>query len=214
MPFIVTTPGFTPWATLVNETAPHAPECPRPLIELALRKACRDFFCTSRAWRAKGLTLATTAAGQRAYTFNAPANAELLNIHACWSGSQEVAVGNPGDSEDFYPSETNDDFAITVADGGRVVLIDPLPAVAGKVLNGDVSYTTSANAIGVPTWAYDEYREELARGAAARLVMQPKKPWTDREAYGMHMREFDRAVNDASNKAGPIRRNPLRTKVW
>jgi hypothetical protein len=211
MTIIATLSGFTPWTLLVNEAAAHVTECPRPLIEQALRKACREFFSTSRCWRAKNLTLATTVASQRAYAFNPPANAELLDVHVCWYGTEEVFVGHPGDDEDYYPTETSSDYAITVADGGATVLIDPLPVAAGQVLKGDVSYTLAANATGVPTWVYDEYREELACGAAARLVTQPKKPWTDREAYALHRKEFEMAMSYASNKAGPIRRRPLRT---
>lgn len=214
MPFIVTTTGFTPWSTLINETAPHVPECPRPLIEQALRDACREFFGTSRCWRERGLTLITTVASQASYTFNAPANAELLEVLAAWNGTEEVDVGLPGDEDDFYPTEAGSEFSVTATEGGSQLELAPLPLTAGVVIKGGVIYTLAPNAAGVPKWAYDEHSYGLICGAAARLVVQPKKPWTDRAAYALHRSEFMSAVRDASNQAGPVRRNPLRTKVW
>jgi hypothetical protein len=204
----------TPFASLVNEVVPLVPECPRPIIEQVLRDACRDFFSTSRCWRQRGLTLLTTVANQEAYTANPPANAEVLEVMAAWNGDEEVEVGLPGEEDDAYPDENDTEFRVAVGDDGTTLTLSPLPETAGVVIKGSLSYTLASNATGIPTWVYNEYRRGLASGAAALLVMQPNKPWTDRQAYALHQTMFDKAVRDASNKAGPIRRRPLRSVPW
>jgi hypothetical protein len=212
MPVIASLAGITPWAALVSETAAYVSECPRPIIEQALRDACREFFSTSKCWRERGLTLVTTVASQAAYTFNPPANAELMEVISAWDDDEEVDVGLPGEEDDFYPAETDSEYRITVSDDGTRIELSPLPLTAGVVLKGGVIYTLARNATGIPTWVYNEHNYGITCGAAARLVMQPRKPWTDREAYPMHRSSFMSAVNDASNKAGPAMRRPLRTK--
>jgi hypothetical protein len=206
MPIIVQPQAVTLWATIINDVAPHVPECPRPIIEDALRESCREFFSDSRCWRERGLTLLTTVASQKAYTFNAPANAELMEVIAAWNGTEEVEVGIPGEEDDLY--------RVTVADDGTQLELAALPETAGVVIKGGVIYTLARNAAGIPSWVYNEHRHGLACGAAAKLVVQGKKPWTDREAYKWLRGEFDTAVRDASNKAGPVSRRPLRTKPW
>lgn len=214
MPFIVnlSSASSTPWSMLVDEAAGLVPECPRPLIERALRRACREFFSDSHCWRASGLTLLTTVASQGAYTFSPPANGELLKVMSAWNGDEELDVETPGESDDAYPGETDSEYRIGVGDGGAEITVSPAPETAGVVIKGSVAYTLASNATGIPTWVYNEYRYGIACGAAAKLVMQPNKPWTDRPAYAAHMAEFRKAITDASNAAGPVRRRPLRTK--
>lgn len=214
MTLIVASPSFTAWPALVSELSSLVPECPQPLMKAELIKAARRFFTDSMCWRQSNLTLLTTVANQMAYTFNAPDNAELLEVISCWDGDDELDVGRPGETDDYHPEQSDSEYIITVANGGATLNLTPVPETAGIVLEGSVAYTLSNNAGGIPTWAYDEHKDGIVAGAAARLVMQPKKPWTDREAYRLHMDLFDTAVRDASNKAGPIKRRPLRTKPW
>lgn len=214
MPIITSSTGFTPWATLAPLVAARAPECPTPIIRDALQECMREFFSTSRAWRGKNLTLLTTVAAQEAYAANPPANAEVLQVMSCFRGTQEIECEVPGEEDDFYPDETSSDYRIGVSDDGLSYELHPAPVSAGEVLKGSVAYTLAENAIGVQDWIYREYRYAIACGAAATLVAQPGKPWTDRAAYAAHRAMFESAIREASNAAGPIRRRPLRTKAW
>lgn len=212
MTIIATSLDTTPWQAMVSEVALLAPECPVPIIKKALLDACRTFFSDSHCWRESGLTLLTTVASQGAYTFNPPANGELLQVMSAWNGDEELDVETPGEADDAYPGEADSEYRLGVGSGGATITVSPAPATAGVVIKGSVAYTLASNATGIPTWVYNEHRYGIACGAAAKLVMQPNKPWTDRPAYAAHMAEFRKAVTDASNAAGPVRRRPLRTK--
>ena len=215
MTILATPSTFTLWTDLSAHAAPLVPECPRHILELALRDACRDFFTVSRCWRERGLTLITTVAGQAAYTFNPSANAELSAVMAAWDGDDEIEVGHPGEDDDSYPTEQDDEtYRVTVANGGATLLLSPLPETAAVVIKGSVAYTVASNATGILTWVYNEHRRGLAAGAAALLVVQPKKPWTDRDAYAAHQSAYETALRRASNKAGPLRRRPLTVASW
>ncbi|MBP6638224.1 MAG: hypothetical protein KA179_11095 [Sulfuritalea sp.] len=210
----VVTSGVTPWAQMIPEALALVPECPNPIIRDALHKAMREFFSTSRAWRGKQLTLLTTVVAQESYNANPPANAEVAQVMSCYRDTEEVECEVPGEEDDFYPAETGSDYRISVSDDGLYYELHPAPASAGEVLKGSVAYTLAENATGVPTWVYREHRYAIACGAAAHLVAQPGKPWTDREAYKAHRDTFEAAIRDASNAAGPIRRRPLRVTPY
>lgn len=214
MTVIATPSTVTPWADMIAEVSALTPECPNPIIKDALLKAMRQFFSDSRAWRGKQLTLLTTVAAQESYSANPPANAELLQVMACYRGTEEIDCEVPGEEDDSYPAETNSDYRIGVSEDGTYYQLHPAPETAGEVLKGSVAYTLAPNASGIPSWVYREYRAGIAAGAAALLVKQPRKPWTDREAYAMHNAEFEKAIREASNAAGPVRRRPLRVTPY
>lgn len=214
MTVIATPSGFTPWSQMIPEALALVPECPNPIIQDALRKAMREFFSSSRAWRGKGLTLLTTVASQESYDANPPANAEVAQVMSCYRDTEEIECEVPGEEDDFYPAETGSDYRISVSDDGLYYELHPAPESAGEVLKGSVAYTLAENAVGVPSWIYREHRYGIACGAAAHLVAQTGKPWTDREAYAMHRAKFDEAIRDASNAAGPVRRRPLRVTPY
>lgn len=203
--------SYTPWSELISEVAPLVPECPRTIIEKSLREVCREFFSTSRCWRERGVTLLSTVASQATYAYANLANSVLLDVMAVWDSDRELHVGLPGEEDDFYPGQGDSEYLITVADGGLSLKLSPLPRSTGTVLKGSVSYTLASNASGIPSWVYDEHKYGIACGAAAPLVMQPKKPWTDSQSYAMRRREFEKCISYASNKAGPIRRRPMFT---
>ena len=77
-----------------------------------------------------------------------------------------------------------------------------------------MSYIPSINAAGIPTWAYNEWRHEIASGAVALLVIQPNKAWSNPSAYQLHQTMFEKGIRDASNAAGPVARKPIRVTPW
>lgn len=212
MPVIATLSGITTWPVLMVEVAALVPECPGPIIQLAAKEACREFFSRSYCWRQRDVTLLTTVAGQGAYSYAVPNDAELLRVHSCWNGQDEVHVALPGEEDDAYTGETDSDFRIGVSQDRTGLTLSPAPSSSGTVLTGSVSFALASNAAGIPTWCFNQFKEELAAGAAARLVLQPGKPWTDRAAYAAHRNLFDSGIRDASNEAGPVARRPLRTR--
>lgn len=214
MPIVVDTSGFTLWRVIYPDIALHAPECPTPLMESALRHAAREFFSTSSAWRDEAVTLATTVAGQIGYDFSPPANAELMRVHTAWNGSAEIDADVPGEEDADYPDQTNSTYRAGVSADSSQVLLRPAPEASGDVIQGTVIYTLSPNATGIPTWIYNEHRDGLAAGAAARLVVQPKKPWSNPQAYTMLRGMFTDAIREASNQAGPVRHRPLRVTKY
>lgn len=214
MPLIAQSTGYTQLAELYPLIAPHVPECPIPLIRAALIRALREFFSDSRCWRQTRITLLTTVQGQSAYQLAAPENGELLQVQSAWDGLTEVEAGVPGDDDDWSPDDTSTTWTIAVSADASNLELTPTPSTDGVVIKGSMSYTLSENASAFPDWVYREYKKGLAMGAAADLVLQPQKPWSNPQNYLLLRGDFEAAVRAASNLAGPTRRKAIRSKPW
>lgn len=212
MPVIASPSGFTPWTALVPFVAPKVPECPTPAIRQALIEAAREFFAASRCWRMRDITLLTTVAGQNTYAYNSPTNGQLCQVLTAYRGSEEIDVEQPGEGDDDEPGKTDGDYRIAMSDDASGFEVRPAPMLAGEVLKGSIALTTAENADGILTWVFRDYRQQIAMGAAAMLVIEPNKPWTAPALYDGYRREFEAAVALASNQAGPVRRRGLRVK--
>ena len=211
MPIILPS-ATTPWASMYADVVPHVPQCPTFEIEDYLRKAATDFFRASCIWRGRDLTLLTTVASQATYAYALPADARLNLVHVAYDGEDEIDVEEPGSELDYFPGETNTTLTIGVGEDRASFRVTPAPEAAATVIKGTVSYIPSVDASGILTWVFNDYRHEIAAGAAAMLVIQKDRPWTAPSMYGGLMAAFNDGVTRASHLRGATRRKPIRVR--
>lgn len=214
MPVILVPAGITEWASLYAGVAGHLPQVPAFEIDDYVRRASRSFFLRSYCWRSRGETLLTTVADQADYSYSLPSGRELNAVHVARMDTIELDCLLPGEEDDYHAEETSTTPAIMVAEDRASFRLAPPPADSDVEVVGTVSWVPASNALGIPTWAFDDYRDHIAAEAAAMLCIQDGRPWTNPAKYaGLHAM-FIEGVSVASNKAGPVRRRPLRTKAW
>lgn len=200
---------FTTWADMRSRVLRKAPECPGFRLDDALKEAAQEFFETSKVWRSSRDTLLTTLADTLDYAFTAPTNAEVHAVVSAWDGDDELGVALPGEQDNADQTETTDTFYV----GARPIdtlFITQLPTTAGNVIAGVLCFKPSVTAVGIPTIAWNRWGEQIACGAAAMLVTEPLKPWSQPNTYQFLRSQFDDGIRQASNSAGPVMRRPLR----
>lgn len=210
---IIDPASFTTWDTLARLAAEHLTECPEWAIADHVKTQARDFFKRSGIWRTKEATLLTTVAGQGEYDHTPATNAELSRVFSAWNGLDEVDVEDPGDWAGSPDALLDTTWKIGARDLNKMSL-SPLPEVAGVVIKGTVVYVPSKAGVGIPSHAYDEWGSQIAGGAAARLMLQANKPWTNPGMVPVLRGDFEAAVRQASMQAGPVKRKPLRVTPW
>ena len=212
---IVNPSTFTTWATALDQVAEHMTQCPVPTMQDALKRTARVFFTRSGIWRSDEQLLITTVADTQAYDFTPPTNAELSRVFSAWFGEVELDVAQPGQWADTATAtvETDTESLVVGVRDGKIYL-SPMPGTVGALIRGVVVYTLSGDSVGIPSHAWDEWGPAIAAGAASRLKMQESRPWSSPQMAGLLQNEFVRAINSASNEAGPVRRKPLRVRVW
>jgi hypothetical protein len=212
MPIIIDAGSFAAWSLLNQEAITFVAGCPVFLVETEVKAAAREFLRRSTAWRDRKVDLLTTVADEDEYAYDLPANAELNRVHVAWNGTTEVDVQVPGEEDDSETADTDTEWMIGVLEGGQGFRLTPAASTAGVELTGTVSYVTATNAAGIPQWIYDEWHYGIACGAAARLLKQVSRPWSNPQASVMLQEQFDVAIREASNRAGPVTRRPLRVR--
>lgn len=213
---IINPTTFTSWDELQQLVSPHVSECPVFLQLDAAKRAAREFFKRSGLWRTAEATLLTTVANQQAYAHAPATNAELERVFSAWLGEVELDVTQPGDAAATPTATTESDserLKIEARDGNSLWLT-PVPATAGSVIKGTLVYIPTKAGAGIPARAFDDWGMAIAAGAAAELVIHPKKQWSNPGVYGGLVDIFNDACRQASVEAGPVRRTPLRTGSW
>jgi len=213
MPIILPGATIKAWNLMSPDILPHVPECPLFEIEERARQAARDFCRRSYCWRSATVTLLTTVADQVLYTYVNPDQAELNAVHSIWDGATELDVALPGEYDDTQPDTSSSSWKVMV-DSETQLRVTPPPDSSGIVVTGTVSFVPSISATGLPSLIFDKYRLQIAAGAIALLVVQPKKPWSNPGAAMFHDARFEQGITDAANASGPVRRTRLRVKQW
>lgn len=200
---------FTTWADMRSRVLRKAPECPSFRLDDALKEAAQEFFETSKVWRSSRDTILTTVADTLDYAFTAPTNAEVHCVISAWDGDDELEVALPGEQDDADQTTTTDEFKVGARQTDTLYLTQ-LPTTAGTVIAGVLCFKPSSSAVGIPTQAWQRWAEQIACGAAAMLVTEPLKPWSQPNTYQFLKSMFDEGIRQASNSAGPVMRRPLR----
>lgn len=204
---------FTTWADMRSRVLRKAPECPNFRLDDALKEVAREFLTTTQVWRMARGTLLTTVADTLTYAYVPPNNGEVCAVISAWNGDTELDVIVPGEQDEDEPSEISDDYKVGVRFLDTLYLSHK-PLSAGVDIEGVLAFTTSETAAGIPEDVWRQWGEEIACGAAAMLVTEPAKPWSNPNTYQFLRGRFEDGMSDASNSAGPVRRKPMRVKVW
>jgi hypothetical protein len=207
---IVDPSTFTDWAAMRSRVLRKAPECPGFRIDSALKEAAAEFFEKSRVWRTSRDTILTTAADTLDYAFTPPTNAEVHEVFSAWYLDDEVDVLQPGEQYEPDQTTTTDDYKVG-ARPTNVLFLTQLPATASREIKGVLAMKPSVDAVGIPTDAWTKWGEDLAMGAAALLVLDMQKPWSNPRMYADLRSMFADGIRDASESAGPVRRKSLRS---
>lgn len=201
------------WIDMAPFVAMYAADCPVFTIAEEAQLAAVEFFADTRVWRSEDrILLATTTAGQAAYSVTNPANTEIVGLPAVWLGNREIGEALQRDRADLATEPVGRPEKLALITGVTVRLL-PTPQIGGEELRATVAYGPTMAAAGIADDAvYLAHRETLRELTLAKLKRMQGKPWSDPRAAEQHQREYEQRASDASTLAGPRRRNRLRTK--
>jgi hypothetical protein len=189
------------WSSWFNDLMPSLPGCGTDIATHELRRAAQEFFGRSRAWR---VVLDAISVGiNEAEIEILPDETQQFIVRvesSAWEG-QPLAVKTVEEIESKYGGDWMDQTGtpdtITQMQHGTVRLM-PSPVVAG-VLRCRVTVKPSDSASGIPDAQAYQYRDAIADGAKARLMLMPKKPWTNPELGGVASGMFEAAITSAAS---------------
>ncbi|MEO9075277.1 MAG: hypothetical protein ABI257_07045 [Nitrosospira sp.] len=203
---------MTPWSDFYDLVMPELPGCPFVMIDNALRQSAILFCEQSLAWRWDHPGIAV-AADTAVYDFAPPAGTAVHGIiHAALDGNQ--IVPHAGESNITIAGWRNQSGAPGYILGGpSEVTLVPNPDAAG-ILTMTVALKPSPASTGIDGSQFNEYREAIIHGGLARLMLSPKKPYTNTQLAAYHQQQFNiKAAAAGLRVSRSYTRAPLRTTI-
>ena len=183
-----------------SRIAPDVPGAPAARVRQALIDAATEFCTRTHAWNEIQDAILVSA-NNADYELELPSHAIPLTVEEVWAGSDRLtpltmtqlhlvlpdwqsATGTPA----YYNAEVD-------MLGFRVF---PAPAASGLKLRIRGSFAPTEASESLPDFMWTKYRETLASGAKARLLVATESvAWSNPKLGAYHQTLFDSGIADA-----------------
>jgi hypothetical protein len=200
------------WSELYDLVMPDLPGCPFAAVNSALRQSTIVFCEQSLAWKEEHPPVAVLPATAE-YAFIPPTGAAVHAVTYAQFNGKEISphMGEPHFATRAWRNQTG--TPQYVLGGATSLRLVPEPDTAGT-LTMVVALKPSASAAGIHEVLFNEYREAIVHGALARLMLSPRKPYTNTQLAQYHQQQFAIETAMAGTRAArSYTRAPLRTAI-
>jgi hypothetical protein len=200
------------WSDFYDFVVSDLPGCPFAAIDVALRQAAIDFCSQSLAWKYSHPDIAVTV-GTASYNYVPPDQAVVHAVtYAEFEGSEiDCHTGESGIQIYNWRNQTGSPQY--VLGGATSLSLVPTPDVAGT-LKLEVALKPDPAATGLDDSVFAEFREAMVHGALGRLMLSPKKPYSNAQLATFHQQQFTILTGQAGmRQARNYTRAPLRTSI-
>jgi hypothetical protein len=201
-----------PWSDFYDLLSPDVPNCPQPAQEQALRQSAIAFCEQSLAWKYTLPDFDVTVASAD-YDFPDITDAVVHAIVFAEFNDQEIDVNTAQDDMRIWNWRHQPGSPEYVLGGPKSFKLVPTPDLEGT-LTMEVALKPSPTAETIDDDLYDEFREAIVHGALSRLMLSPKKPYTDTNLGTYHAQQFVAAAAAAGLRAARnYTRAPFETSI-
>ena len=162
---------------------------PRVFMLSALRQTCIEFCEQTLLFREK-LAVQPISIDVDEYELEPSlCDSEVCRVLNVWVNGSLISATTPDigiRSSALYEGDVPQAYYCTEP---NVLKLVPMPQTTGD-LEVEIAYAPAHDAENVPMALYTKHREDIARGAAARLLIMPKRPWTDMSAGKLYRNLF------------------------
>lgn len=205
------------WRDLLPYVLPYVPGVPDATAVHHIRNAAIDFCRRTLAWQMEidpieGFEVPATDGVATEFTMSPPAESEIVKLLSVAVDDDPIEVVEASKGVAFRRRGTHTDLAFTR--DRKTLAVYPAPE-AGTVIHVEAALRPSDDATGLPDEFADLYRQDIAKGAVASLLLMPKQDWSDPGTGADLMRMFsDRIGTVGAQVARGFSRGPLRTKAY
>lgn len=202
---------MTPWSAFYDLLAPEVPGCPQVAQTLSLRRAAIAFCEQSLVWQESHNPISVET-GTAEYDYVPPDQAVVHTaVYAQFEGEELEIAGESDIRIKDWREQTG--TPLYLLGGATALTLVPEPDADGT-LTLLVVLKPTPGATDIADFLYNEYREPIVHGALSRLLLSPKKPYTDAGLASYHQHQFQVQTAAAGMRvARNYTRSPLRTSI-
>ncbi len=191
------------WEQFLKEVQPDVKGCPAQITENAIRNAAIEFCNESRVWRDQAADINILQDNAGPYTIDISA---INSGQALILATHKVKPVNNNLPLKVYPIQLQDDRYTRT---GRAEpqwyyfqTPDTLfvgPGVPQEDVTAEVFVTLkpTRDSTSGPDFLFDDWLEQIAHGAKARLMAMAQRPWANLDMVPYHRREFIKGWTEA-----------------
>lgn len=204
---------FTLW---LNDLMPSLPGAETALVIHKIRRVSQDFFTRTRAWQ-ETLDPISVDAGEATVPMIADSSgAEVVRIESVWINGKMISPESVTELDAMqpnWPQVTGAPSAVTQL-SPTTALLFPIPDAATNI-QFRVSLRPNDAATVLPDDLAAEYRSAIIDGVKAKMMLIPKKPWSNPQIGMAHNAAYEVAVSGANYQAaisfgtGRLRSRPV-----
>ena len=189
---------------LYHFVLPDMPGCPDEELRKAFVLTAIDFARETQSWNeiADAVRLSD---GEANYDIDYPSGAQAETVTEVWSGAYELHPITMSALPDHLPdwqtaTAIRPLYYNAPADWGSIrVFPTPanqtaLPSPVTITLRG--VFLPKITATDLPNYMADRYLDCILHGVKSRLMLQPRKTWTDAQLSIVHATQYERLRND------------------
>lgn len=188
------------WAEFYDDVIPEVPGADTPIVDAALKRSAMEFLERARVYQAD-IAAMDAEASVGGYLWVSPdTDTDICHIFNVWYDGEKLTPRNGdylADKYDYWPEEEGTPVHYLQERTDTLTLI-PMPSedLTGAI-TAKVALRTTLSSTGIPDDLYADYRDAIAKGALARLMRMPKKPWTNFDLAGAYGQAFQDAIDEA-----------------
>ncbi|SEM74843.1 hypothetical protein SAMN05216404_10146 [Nitrosospira multiformis] len=176
------------WSDFYDLLMPDLPGCPAAAADSALRQSSIAFCEQSLAWQIEHQSVFII--GDIAeYVFSPPEGAAVHAIINAVLDGEEIEPFACEKNITIRNWRRQSGKPLYVLGGPSSLTLVPTPDSNG-VLAITVALKPSATSTGIDDGLFHEYREAIIHGSMARLMLSPKKPYTNIQLAAYHQQQF------------------------
>jgi hypothetical protein len=201
------------WSDFYNYMLPDLPGCPFIAMDFALRQSAIQFCVQSLAWRYVHQSVPITVDVDE-YLYSPPDDALVHAVLYAEFNDVKIDVNTRPDDMLIWNWRHSTGTPQYLLSGPTSFTLVPNPDVEGT-LTLTVAVKPDDDSIGIENNdIFTEYKDAIVHGAKARLMLSPKKPYTDAQLAAIHMHEFAVKTTAAGVRAArAFTRAPLQTTM-
>lgn len=200
------------WSDFYDYIAPDLPGCPLVAMDFALRQAAIAFCEQSLAWTYAHPDIPVLVEVDQ-YAFDPPEGAVVHAVTYATFNGKEIDT-NTGQTDMRIQDWRNQKGSPQYVLGSPSFLtLVPKPDAPGT-LKPIVVLKPDTDATGIDDDIFREYHAAIAHGAKAKLMLSPRKPYTDMQLSAYHQQQFTALTGAAGQRvARNHTRAPLQTAI-
>lgn len=200
------------WADFYDSLMPDVPGCPYVAATFALRQSAIAFCEQSLAWTYAHPDIAVVNDVDE-YAYIPPVGALVHAVVYAEFNDHEIDAKVKDVDMRIWNWRNQSGTPEYVLGGPSGIRLVPTPDVEGT-LKLVVALKPDNDSTGIDDEIFQEYREAIVHGAKARLMLSPRKPYTNAELAAFHMQQFAAQTAGAGQRvARNYTRAPLRTAL-